>query len=38
VTRWFSKAEETMEGYSEIQDAGNAELKKLIEALAKSHN
>jgi hypothetical protein len=37
VTRWFAKAKGTMEGYSEIQDTGNAELKKLIEALATSH-
>jgi hypothetical protein len=37
VTRWFSKAKKTIEGYDEIQTAGNAELKKMIEARASGH-
>jgi hypothetical protein len=38
VTRWFSKAKETIDGYSEIQDPGNAELRKLIEGHVTVHN
>jgi hypothetical protein len=37
VTRWFSKAKKTIDGYSEIQEAGNAELRKILESHVTNH-
>jgi hypothetical protein len=35
VAKWYARAQETIEGYKEINEEGNEKLKQLLKKLQK---